>query len=116
MQFSESNNTTTPKNPPLDMDKWRRIIHEWDSNKENQKDYCQRLGVNLNTFTYIRGKLTQKNKAKSKFIPITLGQIEEPKNNMQNLLTLESPRGFKLHISPSLSLEQLTKIFKLSGW
>jgi len=116
MQFSESSNTLPAKNTPLDMAKWHSIIDEWDSSKENQKDYCHRLGINLNTFTYVRGKLLQKNKIKSKFIPVTLGYTEEPKNHSQNLLTLESPRGFKLHISPSLSLEQLSKIFKLSGW
>jgi hypothetical protein len=116
MQFSEPSNISAAKNLPLDMKKWRSVIEEWDSSKENQKDYCHRLGVSLNTFTYVRGKLLQKNKIKSKFIPVTLGHIEETKNHSQNLLTLENPRGFKLHISPSLSLEQLSKIFKLSGW
>lgn len=112
MQFSEA----TAKNAPLDMEKWRIIIDDWNSSQENQKDYCHRLGINLNTFTYVRGRLHPKNKIKSKFIPVTLGHIENSKNHSPNLLTLESPRGFKLHISPLLSLEQLSNIFKLSGW
>ena len=44
------------KNAPLDMDKWREIIGGWNKSEENQKAYCQRLGVNLNTFSYARSK------------------------------------------------------------
>jgi hypothetical protein len=64
------------------------------------------------------GVITQKEKnvVKPKFIPITLSRFEEQKNQHSNLLTLENSGGLKLHISPSLSLEQLIKIFKLSGW
>ena len=60
MQFLESTDRSSPKNKPLDMNYWRKFIDDWDSSKESQKNYCQRLGLNLNTFTYLRGKLTQK--------------------------------------------------------
>jgi hypothetical protein len=98
------------------MEKWERIVSAWDAGEEHQKAYCQRLGININTFSYVRGKLLKKDKVKSKFIPITLNRIDEAKKEAPPYIILENPRGFKLHISPTLSLEQLSKIFQLSGW
>lgn len=112
MQYSEA----AAKNPPLDMEKWRSIIDGWNSSQENQKDYCHRLGISFNTFSYAKGRLHPKNKIKSKFIPVTLGNLESSRSHTPNLLILENPRGFKLHISSSLSSEQLSNILKLSGW
>ena len=54
----------------LDMGKWRNIIEEWSRSGENQKTYCDRLGLSIHTFTYVRSKLHQQNKPnswKSKF-------------------------------------------------
>lgn len=53
----------------FDMSKWREIIDAWTTSGENQKDYCERLGVSINTFSYARSKLQQQNKAKTQFIP-----------------------------------------------
>jgi hypothetical protein len=118
MQSSESQNPPVLKNPALDMEKWRSLVNAWDASKENQKDYCQRLGISLNTFTYVRGKLIKqdKNTAQPPFVPITLSRFEEQNNPRATTLLLENPNGLKLHISLSLSLEQLIKIFKLAGW
>ncbi len=113
---SESENILLAKNQPLDMQEWRNLIKEWDSSKETQKEYCQRLRINLNTFSYARGKLNKKEKIKPKFIPLILNQNDSARISDQHLLTIENPRGFKLHISPSLSFDLLNKIFKLSGW
>jgi hypothetical protein len=104
------------KNAPLDMEKWREIIEGWNKNEENQKSYCQRLGINLNTFTYARSKLLSQVKPKTQFIPLIIKNNNEEKINSSSMLVLENPQGYKLHLSASLSLEQLTKLFKLSGW
>jgi len=104
------------KNTPLDMDKWREIIEGWNESSQSQKAYCQRLGVNLNTFSYARSKLLQKEKPKTQFIPVTIKSNNEEKLSVSSLIILENPHGYKLHLSASLSLEQLAKLFKLSGW
>lgn len=104
------------KNAPLDMDKWREIIKAWSENTESQKAYCQRLGISLNTFTYARSKLLQKVKPKIQFIPLTIKNNSEEKSSPPSFIVLENPNGYKLHLSASLSLEQLDKLFKLSGW
>lgn len=104
------------KNTPLDMDKWREIVEAWDTSGENQKDYCQRLGVSVNTFSYVRSKLMQKDKRNAQFIPLTINNSSAERTTAQSAIVLENPYGYKLHLSASLSLEQLAKLFKLSGW
>src|SRR5579862_8073730 len=112
MENIMKNNSAT--NAPLDMNKWREIIEAWNESNENQKDYCQRLGVNLNTFTYVRSKLLQQEKSKSHFIPLTIKSNKEETVFSSSMITLENPHGYKLHLSASLSSEQLAKLFKLS--
>jgi hypothetical protein len=116
MQLSQTKNVTSPKNIPLDMDKWQDLVEAWDATKENQKAYCQRLGININTFSYVRHKLTKKQKSPLQFIPVTVSQPEPIKRVNREMLILENPCGYKLHISPALSLDQLTKILNSAGW
>jgi hypothetical protein len=104
------------KNTPLDMEKWREIITGWNKHCETQQAYCQRLGVSLTTFSYVRSKLLQQDKPKSQFIPLTIKNRDEEKTLSSSMIILENPHGYKLHLPASLSLEQLTKLFKLSGW
>lgn len=104
------------KNTPLDMEKWREIVEAWNKSGENQKAYCQRLGVSLNTFSYIRGKLMRQDKPKNQFLPLTIKNCSEEMAPSSSVIVLENRQGFKLHIPASLSLDQLAKIFKLSGW
>lgn len=115
MELSEQKNSIA-KDVRLDIRKWRGLVEAWDATKENQKTYCQRLGISLHTFCYVRRKLTKKQKSPLEFIPITLSPSEPIHNRHKDFFILENPGGFKLHISPSLSLEQLTKLFKLTGW
>lgn len=114
--MSEPQNPGFKKNLPLDMDKWRVIIADWEPNKENQKKYCERLGLNLNTFTYARAKLTQSKKIKPKFIPITLSRTDAQNPLVTDIVILENPQGFKLHVSSGLPLDRLAKLFNLCGW
>lgn len=100
----------------LDMDRWREIISVWEKSGENQKAYCDRLGLSLNTFSYARSKLLQQNKHKSQFIPLTIKSNREEKSLTPSLIVLENKQGYKLHFSVSLSLEQLTKLLRVSGW
>jgi predicted enzyme involved in methoxymalonyl-ACP biosynthesis len=109
-------NYSTQKAAPLDMRKWQVIISDWESSKENQKEYCERLGINLNTFTYARSKLMKTKKTKSTFIPLTVSHTETQNSSVADTVVIETPQGFKLHVSSALSLDRLSKIFKLCGW
>ena len=112
---SKMQNPST-KNTPLDMNKWRQLIEAWSKSGENQKTFCDRLGLSLNTFIYARSKLLQQDKPKAQFVPLTVKNNSEEKTSSSSVIVLENSRGYKLHIPTSLSLEQLTKLFKLSGW
>jgi hypothetical protein len=104
------------KNTPLDMNKWQKIVEAWNKTIETQQAYCKRLGVSLNTFSYARSKLLQQDKPKPKFLPLTVKNNDKETIFSSSTITLENPCGYKLHLSASLSLEQLSKLFKLSGW
>jgi len=54
--------------------KWSTLIEEWEQGNERQKAYCERLGLNLNTFIYMRSKLFGKKKkqAANKFIEVKI--------------------------------------------
>ena len=104
------------KNTPLDMNRWLEIIKAWNKSEETQKDYCHRLGINLNTFSYTRSKLQKQDKSKAQFVPLKIRNNSEEKQVPHAFIILENPQGYKLHLSASLSLEQLVKVFKLSGW
>lgn len=105
------------KTTPLDMEKWQETINEWKKSGESQKAYCQRLGLNFNTFSHARSKLLSKNKAGTKFIPITVkNAIEEKRIFSASTLVLENPRGYRLHFSTALSADELRKLFQLSEW
>lgn len=116
MQSTETKNPLVPKPQPLDMKKWQTLIADWEPGKETQKNYCERLGISLNTFVYVRSKLAQNKKTKPTFIPVKLNQLEDQQSQITDRVTIENPHGFKLHISSDLSLDRLAKIFKLCGW
>ena len=100
----------------LDMNEWREIVNNWNKNDESQKTYCARLGINLNTFTYVRVKLQKQAKPPIQFASLKMINSNEDKVLEQSMITLENKSGYKLYFPASLSLEQLMKIFKLSGW
>lgn len=105
------------QNALLDMDQWREIIEAWNKSGESQKNYCQRIGISLNTFTYARFKLSRQKKESTHFVPVALKVAQEEKAALpSSIIVLENPQGYKLHFPAALSLEQLAKLFKLSGW
>src|SRR4029079_11583456 len=92
------------KNAPLDMLKWQELIKGWDATAETQVNYCKRLNLNINTFSHARSKLLQKEKAKlkTKFIPISLKQIDSPV--YPPTLVLENKKGMKLTMPVTLAV------------
>lgn len=104
----------------LDKIKWSELIVEWENSNESQKQFCDRLGINVNSFTYMRGKLLSSGKkiAKSKkFIPVTIAKEEDKENNKStDTIILENSNGVKLHISLSIPFDKLSHLLQLVGW
>lgn len=75
----------------LDKTRWQALIVEWKKSNESQKAFCNRLGLNVNTFTYMRGKLLQEDKGPkaTKFIPVTVSEANKLIDICE--VTLESP-------------------------
>jgi hypothetical protein len=116
MQSSEIKTDLLSNNPPLDMKKWREFIYGWELSQESQKNYCKRLGISFNTFSYARSKLLQKENMHTKFIPLEIKTVDKKILDPSLSLFLENYSGLKLHISHTLPVEQLSKILKACGW
>jgi hypothetical protein len=97
----------------LDKTKWEKLIADWEKSNESQASYCDRLGLNINTFTYIRSRL-QKDKHKAKFIPVTVNKVS--KSIEIHDIILESSNGIKLRIPVTISKENFKQLLALIGW
>ena len=100
----------------LDKTKWRTLIEEWKESNESQKAFCNRLGLNINTFTYMRGKFLKKDDKYrvAKFIPVAVKDANMPIDLKE--IILESANGIKLRIPTSINLETFKQLLTLLGW
>jgi len=100
---------------PIDMDKWTKIVAGWNKSQESQKAYCERLNLNINTFSYVRSKLLKQEKLNRKFIPITIKE-EKICDEGHNRLSLENRAGIIVHIPLSISETKLSSLLKVLRW
>ncbi len=103
----------------LDKEKWLALINEWEKCDESQKAFCQRLQLNLHTFSYMRSRLLARKKKSiaNKFIPLKLKDNEEVSpQRLAHYFTLESNQGIKLHIPFDINEEKLLILLRLTGW
>lgn len=108
-----SNNPKPTKQKNLNREEWAILIAEWQAGTESQKDFCERLNLNINTFTYIKGKLAKKNKS-AKFLPVKIVKDTTTHQPILNVI-LENAKGIKLHINFA-SDETLIHLLKIVGW
>lgn len=108
-----------PSNPfaPLDTAKWQAIIVDWEQSNESQKAYCERMNVNLNTFTYMRGKLLAEKKKQSgaNFVAVKIKPEVKPTTAPKSM-TIENHKGIKIHLPMNISETQLKHLLQLLGW
>ena len=106
-----------PKNIPLDMNYWSEIINNWNRKNESKKKYCERLGINLNTFTYVQIKLQQKMQPKPQIHFASLNVTNSNQYHPKTLekIIFENARGDKIYLPTTLPSEELTKLIKLLG-
>ena len=113
MEIINGTNLQQTKQNHIDKEKWSKLIAEWKDSAESQKEFCKRLNLNIHTFTYIKGKLSVKDK-KNKFIPLTIRK-EIPPKPISNMI-LENAKGMKLHIPLAVIDENFICLLKIAGW
>ncbi len=101
------------KQKKINYEEWSNLIAEWKSSTESQIEFCARLNLNINTFTYVKNKLSLKNKQK-KFIPITIRPEIRPQ--IFSNMILENSKGMKLHIPLAAIDESIIHLLKIAGW
>lgn len=75
----------------MEIKDWKRIIEEYDKEKETIIDYCRRLGVTDSCFYYYREKYYGKQvitKEKPKFVPATVKRENKTINFEVNSIAL----------------------------
>ena len=113
MDVMNSTNLKRNKATKINFEEWAKLIAEWKSSAESQTEFCTRLNLNINTFTYVKNKLSSKAKQQS-FIPITIRQEIRPK--LVSNMILENSKGMKLHIPLAATDESIIHLLKIVGW
>jgi hypothetical protein len=57
MEIINSTDFLVNKKKTLDLEEWSRLVTEWKKSSESQKDFCARLNLNINTFTYVKAPI-----------------------------------------------------------
>jgi hypothetical protein len=103
----------------LDEKKWLSLIAEWENGDESQREFCERLQINLHTFSYMRSQtLAKKNRPENKFIAVKVKEEILGSHSQNNvlLMLIESNNGIKIHISLDTADIKILHILKLIGW
>lgn len=92
-----------------------RLVADWRSSNLNQKEYCQSIGMNPNTFRYWVAK---DNKGRQKeldtesaFLPVSplkMSQQESPSH-----LSIHYPNGVEVQVPASIAWDMLHRLILL---
>ncbi|MFZ3067416.1 MAG: hypothetical protein WA253_04635 [Gammaproteobacteria bacterium] len=96
---------------------WQIHIKQWEESGLSQKAYCTQSGINLNSFTYWRGKLlsSTEQKSKAEFVrikvaPDPINAVSIPQSIQIKLLT-----GHVVYIPTTLDINDVVKLIGLLG-
>lgn len=96
---------------------WQMHIKQWKESKLSQQTYCMQSGINLNSFTYWRGKIlsSPSSEAKTKFVRVKMSvnpaaATDEPRSIQIKLLT-----GHVVYIPTNLDVNEIAKLINLLG-
>jgi hypothetical protein len=96
---------------------WLTHIKQWEESKLSQQTYCTQSGINLNSFTYWRGKFLSlsSQKVKTKFVRVKMAvnhatSADTPRSIQVKLLT-----GYIVYIPTNLDISDIAKLINLLG-
>jgi len=104
-----------PKSSLLNKEEWNKHIQAWKDSGLSQKAFCERQGLNFNTFYYLRSKLLAKQK-QSKPVEFAPVKLVNDTTSVGQHLTMENKHGVKLHLPLYLADQELLRVLKLLGW
>ena len=109
--------TSTRTTNDVNREHWSLHIQQWEESKLSQQAYCKRASINLNSFTYWRGKflLSASSVAKSKFVRVKTAvnhaaTVDAPRSIQIKLLT-----GHVVYIPVNLAVSEIAKLINLLG-
>ncbi len=96
---------------------WRRHIQEWQNSGLSQRDYCERAGLALSTFTLWRGRLqartasTAASMVPQKLEIVPVAKLSQVQDVAPLVLVLDSGR-FRLEIPEGVHVNTLRNVVR----
>jgi hypothetical protein len=112
-----------------DKNAWQKIVASWEAGNESQTQFCQRRGLNKNTFCYWRGRFLKmakktaiqannKEPATTKLLPVKLASLDlsvPSKPMVMQGIRLQTPQGYALSMPSGVSVDFLVSLLQRLG-
>ena len=91
---------------------WQQHFEDYERSCLTQKQYCQKHGLALSTFSYWKKKLTQKDKKSPQFYPLMVRQVSSPQSQTPSsgLSLTFGKNKFRIELEESFSAGCLKKV------
>ena len=96
---------------------WLTHIKQWEESKLSQKVYCTQSGINLNSFTYWRGKFLSSalREAKAKFVRVKMAVNHTVTTDAPRSIQIKLLTGHVVYIPTNLDVNEIAKLINLLG-
>ena len=96
---------------------WLTHIKQWEESKLSQQAYCTQSGINLNSFTYWRGKFisSASREAKAKFVRVKMAANHAATTDVPRSIQIKLLTGHVVYIPTNLDINEIAKLINLLG-
>lgn len=97
---------------------WQAHIKQWKESKLSQQTYCTQSGINLNSFTYWRGKFitAESKETEAKFVRVKVATNHSaPTTDAPRSIQIKLLTGHVVYIPANLDINEMAKLINLLG-
>ncbi len=101
-----TNTKQTKTDKAANRQRWVTLIKQWEESKLSQQTYCTQLGINLNSFTYWRGKFVSSasREVKSKFVRVKTASNYTAATDVPRSIQIKLLTGHVVYIPTNLDV------------
>ena len=92
-------------------------IKQWEESKLSQQAYCIQSGINLNSFTYWRGKFLSPrlHDAKTQFVPVKVSSDKVQSSDSPLSIQIKLLTGHVVYIPTNMDVNEIAKLINFLG-
>ncbi|MHB1220436.1 MAG: IS66 family insertion sequence element accessory protein TnpA [Gammaproteobacteria bacterium] len=96
---------------------WLTHIKQWEESELSQQVYCKRSGINLNSFTYWRGKFLSsvEQKVKPGFVPIKIASNPVLAGDAKQSIQIKLLTGHIVYVPTNVDINDIARLISLLG-